>query len=151
MPISRALLDARLNTFKDECLRQGIKVTHQRLEIFRVVASTEEHPDAATVHNRVKKTIPTISLDTVYRNLKLLAQYGVLSVVGMSQERVRFDGNKDPHHHFSCVKCGMIRDFISDMQNLQTPGEAQKFGAALSVHLEVKGICTACQRSQRRT
>ena len=151
MKIAREMIEKRMNVFNEACERLGIKVTHQRMEIFRVVVSTEEHPDAVTIHRRVKKRIPTISLDTVYRNLKLLAEHGVISIVGMSQESLRFDGNVRPHHHFACVKCGMIRDFSSGViGDLAMPEEAKALGKPLSLHLEVKGICAACQRGVKR-
>lgn len=143
-------ISTRLHEFMAACERLGLKVTHQRLEIFRVVASTQEHPDAISVHRRVKKRIPTVSLDTVYRNLKLLASHGLINVVGLSQESARFDGNTHPHHHFACVQCGLIRDFSSESAGaIMVPGEAQAYGKPLSVHLEVKGICVACQKSAR--
>jgi Fur family peroxide stress response transcriptional regulator len=145
------MIEKQMHAFGEACARLGIKVTHQRMEIFRVVVSTEEHPEVVSVHRRVKKRIPTISLDTVYRNLKLLAEHGLISIVGMSQESLRFDGNMRPHHHFSCMKCGMIRDFSSEGAGYpEIPDAAKAFGAPLSLHLEVKGICTACQRSVQR-
>lgn len=151
MTISRETINQRMQAFAEACARMEIKLTHQRMEIFRVVISTEEHPDAVTVHRRVKKRIPTVSLDTVYRNLKLLAEQGLVSIVGMSQESVRFDGNLHPHHHFACVKCGMIRDFSTKaVGRMAMPAEAKAFGAPLSLHLEVKGICAACQKGAKR-
>lgn len=136
----------RMKAFREACERSGIKLTHQRMEIYRTVISTEEHPDADWVYRRVKKRIPTISLDTVYRNLKLLGEHGVISVVGMSHENVRFDGRIQPHHHFVCTKCGMIRDFVSgQVDGLAMPEEAKVLGTPLSLHLEVKGICSRCQ------
>ncbi|MDX9975230.1 MAG: transcriptional repressor [FCB group bacterium] len=150
MTVPRETIAQRMNAFGKACDRLGIKVTHQRMEIFRVVISTEEHPDAVTVHRRVKKRIPTVSLDTVYRNLKLLADHGLLAIVGMSQESLRFDGNMQEHHHFACVKCGLIRDFSSGaIGGLTMPDEAKTFGAPLSLHLEVKGICATCQKSAK--
>jgi Fur family transcriptional regulator, peroxide stress response regulator len=140
-----------MDAFLEACRRRGVKITHQRMEVYRVVASTEEHPDAITVHRRVKKRIPTISLDTVYRNLKLLAEHGLISIVGMSQENLRFDGNMGPHHHFTCVTCGRISDFVSEhIAGLEAPSEAKAFGKPLSLHVEVKGICVACQKNQKR-
>lgn len=151
MTASRAMIDRRMHDFTQACVRSGIRVTHQRMEIFRAVVSTEEHPDAESVHRRVKKRIPTISLDTVYRNLRLLADHGLISIVGMSQENLRFDGNMLPHHHFACVKCGMIRDFTArTLDNRDIPDAAHAFGTVVSLHVEVKGICSACQRRTQR-
>lgn len=151
MTKSRAKIDERMRAFEETCERLGLKVTHQRMEIFRAVASTEEHPDARDVYRRVKKRIPTISLDTVYRNLKLLAENGLISILGMSQESLRFDGNMGPHHHFACVKCGRICDFVSEkIAGLEAPSEAKAFGTPLSLHVEVKGICLACQEDRNR-
>ncbi len=132
--------------FREACERQGLKLTHQRLEIYRELAATEEHPDAETIHRRVRRRIPTISQDTVYRNLKLLAEEGLISIVGMSHERLRFDANMGMHHHFVCVRCGLIRDFCSADSSASTiPDEASTFGESVSVHLEVKGVCHGCR------
>ncbi len=152
MKISREMLDRRMRAFEEACRRFGLKITHQRVELFRAVASSAEHPDAESVHRAVRKRIPMISLDTVYRNLKLLADRGLVSIVGMSQQNVRFDGNAEPHHHFACVKCGLIRDFSAEgIGPLEIPTAAKAFGVPLSLHLEVKGICAACRRKSART
>ncbi len=144
-------LHHRLKEFQEACAGLGLKVTHQRVEIFRAVIGTERHPDAEWVYRRVKQRIPMISLDTVYRNLKLLAERGLISIVGLSQESLRFDGNSEPHHHFTCVKCGLIRDFSCErMECPPMPEEAKVFGRPISVHLEVKGLCVACKKSAHR-
>ena len=135
-----------MNSFREACISRGVKVTHQRLQIYHELASTEEHPDADTIHRRVRDRIPTISRDTVYRNLKMLAEYGLISVVGMSHERLRFDANMGFHHHFVCVRCGLIRDFCSQhLESIDFPAEAEAFGDPMSLHLEVKGMCKACR------
>jgi Fur family peroxide stress response transcriptional regulator len=122
-------------------------MTHQRLEIYRELASSESHPDAIIIHKRVSRRIPTISLDTVYRNLRLLEKRGLISIVGKSRERLRFDADLGPHHHFTCVRCWKICDFRSDeSRRLDCPEAAKAFGEPLSVHLEVRGICRSCQK-----
>lgn len=139
-------LQARVDAFRKACETRGVKVTHQRLEIYRELMATEEHPDADQIHRRLRERMPTISRDTVYRNLKLLAEHDLISIVGMSHERLRFDGNMGRHHHFVCTKCGMIRDFYSrDLADTDFPAEAAAFGEPLSLHLEVKGVCARCR------
>lgn len=140
----------RIRHFCEECERRGIKLTHHRIEIFRELVSTEEHPDAEAVYHRVKDRIPTISLDTVYRNLRVLADHGLISVVGSTGERQRFDANISPHHHFMCVKCGAIHDFVSErLGTVKTPDEAAAFGEPISAHLEVRGVCHGCKERSR--
>lgn len=62
--MSRGQVDERVAHFMEVCRRYGIRVTHQRTEILRELAGTEEHPDAEAVYNSVRKRIPSISLDT---------------------------------------------------------------------------------------
>lgn len=141
------VIEKRIADFREACESQGLKLTYQRLEIYRKLAATEEHPDVETIYQGVKEHIDTISRDTVYRNLNLLAEYGLISIVGMSHERLRFDANMTHHHHFVCVKCGMIQDFYSPhLDAVAMPQEANVFGTPVSLHIEVKGVCATCQR-----
>lgn len=145
MSFPATVVKSRMEAFKQACIDGGVKVTHQRLEIYRALVSSEEHPDAETIYRCVRKRIPTISHDTVYRNLKLLSEYGLISIVGMSHERLRFDANMGLHHHFVCVRCGLIRDFTSEqLGSIGCPKEAEVFGEPVSLHFEVKGVCTKC-------
>ena len=146
MTISAKELDARMRAFVEGCAGRGVKLTHQRLEIYRELAGTETHPDADTLYRGVKKRVPTVSRDTVYRNLKLLAEHGLISVVGMSDERLRFDANMRRHHHFVCTHCGLIRDFESKkMEAVPFPKEASEWGEPHSLYVELRGICVACR------
>jgi Fur family transcriptional regulator, peroxide stress response regulator len=146
MSIASSIVDKRMEALKQACIERGVKVTHQRLEIYRELARSEEHPDADMIYRRVRKRVPSISRDTVYRNLKLLSEQGLISIVGMSHERLRFDANMDAHHHFVCIGCGLIRDFSSShLERMNFPKEAEAFGKPVSLHLEVKGVCAKCR------
>ncbi|MEW6349054.1 MAG: transcriptional repressor [Thermodesulfobacteriota bacterium] len=138
-------IDRRLEAFLDVSRGEGMKVTHQRLEIFREVASTEEHPDAETIYTRVRTRIPTVSLDTVYRTLAWLERMGLVSRVHVLSERTRFDANMGPHHHFVCSRCGLIRDFTSpEADHLPVPEEVRAWGQVHAVHVEFEGVCADC-------
>jgi Fur family peroxide stress response transcriptional regulator len=145
METSSKQLQERMSRLKDGLKRSGLKLTHQRLEIFREVAKSGIHPDAETIYKGVRERVPSISLDTVYRTLWLLLDLGLVTSLGASRERARFDANLKPHHHFVCVRCGLIRDFYSQyLENIEYPEEAEAFGEPVSLHLEVKGVCTKC-------
>ncbi len=131
--------------FQEVSRKSGAKLTHQRLEIFREVAQTIEHPDAERVFEGVRRRMPTISLDTVYRTLWWLKDLGLVTVLGPSRERVRFDANLSNHHHFVCTKCGLTRDFFSDaLDNLELPESVLSIGLVKKTQVEVKGICLKC-------
>jgi len=153
MSVAQAELARRLARFEAECDRAGIKLTHQRLEVFREVAGSEEHPDAETVFRSVRERVPTISLDTVYRTLWLLEDLGLVTTLGPKRERTRFDANMESHHHFVCERCGMIRDFESDeFDALEVPEDVAGIGSVDEMHVEVRGLCNECrQRLGRAT
>ena len=131
--------------FKTMCRQRGIKSTHLRMEIFREVAQTEDHPDVETVYQGVRHRIPTISLDTVYRTLWLLKDLGLITSLGAPNGRTRFDANLSSHHHFVCVRCGKTTDFYSDeFDCLNLPESVKAFGRVETTRVEVRGICSEC-------
>ena len=146
-------INSAVADFVKFCRELGVKPTHQRTEIYRELMATEDHPNAETIYGNVKKRIPAISLDTVYRTLRLFEQKGIISRVSAVGESMRFDGNTQRHHHFICVGCGKVRDFYSDdFNNLVVPGEVAKLGKVGSVHVEIRGMCNTCQeKSHEKT
>ncbi len=132
-------------------MRSGSKVTHQRMEIFREVAQTGDHPDVETVFKGVRERMPTVSLDTVYRTLWWLKELGLVKTLGPLRERTRFDANLSRHHHFVCIQCGLTRDFYSDkFDKLKLPESAQSIGYAEMTQVEVKGICHQCASKEKQ-
>jgi Fur family peroxide stress response transcriptional regulator len=139
----------RLARFKSAASTAGLKLTHQRLEIFREVASSLEHPDAETVFRAVRRRMPTVSLDTVYRTLATLSDLGLITALGPRRDGVRFDANLDQHHHFVCIRCRLTRDFESaELNTLHVPAVAERFGEVIAARVEVRGLCEKCARIQ---
>lgn len=135
----------RLERFKAVAKAAGIKLTHQRLEIFKELAATEEHPDADTIFRAVQQRMPTVSVDTVYRTLWMLHDLGLLTTLGPQGDGVRFDANLDQHHHYICVRCGLVRDFESaDLNGLRVPDAVKELGSIANAHVEVRGVCAKC-------
>jgi Fur family peroxide stress response transcriptional regulator len=148
MPVMTVELARRLDGFKTACRRAGVKLTHQRLEIFRAVAASLDHPDAEAVFRKVRPRLPTVSLDTVYRTLSMLGELGLVTPLGPRRESVRFDANLARHHHHVCVRCGLIRDFQSPaLDQVQLPSAAKALGRVLAMQIEVRGLCPACARA----
>ena len=142
-------IERSLERFKAACGEAGVKLTHQRLEIFREVAGSVDHPDAETVYERVRGRIPTVSLDTVYRTLWLLNDIGLITTLGPRRESVRFDANLERHHHYVCVRCGLAKDFVSaDLNSIQVPRAVKAFGSVITTHVEVRGLCAGCAKQR---
>jgi Fur family peroxide stress response transcriptional regulator len=134
--------------FEQACRSAGVKLTHQRMEIFRELAHRGDHPDAESVYRGVRRRIPTMSLDTVYRALWLFSDLGLITTLGPSRERTRFDANLSRHHHFVCLRCGLTRDFCSDaFDELRLPQSIRTIGRVETTHVEARGVCRACAKS----
>lgn len=144
--ISEQELQARLDSFENECRARGLRVTNQRREIFCAVAASREHPSAETVFLQVRKTLPNVSLDTVYRTLSSLEQMDLLTRVGAASKE-RFDGDMRPHAHFVCTECGAVYDIFPPQYAVPAaPQEARAFGDVRRVNVQFKGICKRCRK-----
>ena len=79
------------------------KRSRKRDAILACVRATTCHPSAEWVYQRLKPTIPDLSLGTVYRNLSMFKDEGLVISVGTVGGLERFDGNTKPHTHFVCT------------------------------------------------
>jgi Fur family peroxide stress response transcriptional regulator len=144
--------DERMMTrcYEDALRKAGIKVTRQRIEIIREVVHAEGHPSIGEVYEAVRLRMPSISLDTVYRTMRTLAAMGMIHPVGSSGERVRFDADKTPHHHFICAVCGEAYDFVCpELDDIPIPEQARALGLPRGSRIEVRGVCTKCLEKER--
>ena len=149
MKINKEEVEHRMKRFESVCREEGIKLTHQRIEIFREIAQTGDHPNADQIFQRVRGRIPTVSLDTVYRTVWMLNDIGLLATLGASRKRTRFDANLDSHHHFICRQCGFTRDFYSnDLDNIRLPDSVSAYGEIELTHVEVRGVCQKCAEKE---
>ena len=143
-------VENRLLGFVELCREAGLKATHQRTGIYRELARTDEHPDADTVFRRVRRRVPAISLDTVYRTLRLLEERSVIWRVASVGDRTRFDANTARHHHFVCRGCGRVQDFThKEFDSFPTPRDVAGLGVVESVCVELRGLCTNCRAKRR--
>ena len=153
MSVPKADIDRRTEAFVRFCRQHGMKATHQRMEIFRELAGSDQHPDAETVYKRVRKRVPSISRDTVYRTLSTLETEGLIRRTEVLGGPARFDPNTDRHHHFVCTVCGAIKDFHSEsLDRLPIPNSVKTLGRIESAQVQVRGVCAACagRRAKRR-
>ncbi len=120
--------------------------TKQREVILRILRSTDTHPTADWVYEQVRKTIPNISLGTVYRNLKFLRDAGEIIELTFGSTFSRFDGNPVGHYHFTCEHCQRVFDLPEPVHTEIDAVVAAKTGYRIKYHrLEFYGLCLDCQ------
>ncbi len=137
--------DEKIELLRGKCKENGMRVTPQRIEIFRVVADSCEHPDAETVYEAVKESMPNVSVDTVYRTLASLEELDMIFRVDNQLPKARFDADKTPHHHFLCTVCNEVYDiFLEPDEVITLPKNAHKFGNIKDINIQIKGVCNKC-------
>ncbi|MCI9263749.1 MAG: transcriptional repressor [Oscillospiraceae bacterium] len=124
----------------------GKRYSRQRELIYEAVMGSKEHPTAEMVYQWLKPVCPNLSLGTVYRNLNLLAEEGVL--VRMSFTVERYDGDTCPHSHFRCKSCGRVFDVEPDYDEaLDRAAEQVSPGFRVEGHdLTFIGYCPECEK-----
>src|SRR5437667_12233746 len=98
----------REDEFVALCRSHGLAATHQRRVIYATVASLHGHPSPELIYEKVKKKIPSISLATVYNNVRTFLASGMLREVSMHHGSLRVEPNNHEHHHLVCVGCRSI-------------------------------------------
>ena len=124
----------------------GKRYSRQRELIYQAVIGSKEHPTAEMVYQWLKPANPNLSLGTVYRNLNLLAQEGVL--VRMPFPVERYDGVIHPHSHFRCKECGRVFDLMLDYDDGEIDAAAGRGAPGFRIEghdLTFSGLCPECQ------
>ncbi|WP_027389157.1 Fur family transcriptional regulator [Chrysiogenes arsenatis] len=139
-----------INDISSDLRTKGMKMTRQRRVILEVLQSTKSHPTAEWIYQQVRGLMPHISLGTVYRNLNLLRDEGMILEMSYGKHQARFDGTIHPHYHVRCVQCGHIHDLNVDVpfpNELEHLVEAKTGFTVLDHRLEFSGICQNCTKT----
>ena len=124
--------------------------TRQREVVLEIVRSTMDHPTAEWVHKQARRRLPRLSLATVYRNLKELAEEGTIRELHAGGHSARFDANTGRHYHIRCVACGRVNDLpISVDSRLEEEAARAVNYRILGHEVEVLGVCPGCQAEGR--
>lgn len=130
----------------DEAIsRAGLRSTRQRHQVFEALMAKRNHPTAVEVFMRVKETMPSISLATVYNCLEALTGAGLVRHVNLERQSARYCPNLEEHGHFFCDDCGAVQDVPfkngrSISETFELPANAE-----LSCHsVTLRGRCDDC-------
>lgn len=119
--------------------------TPQRRLVLEELRKVTSHPTAVEVYKMVRRRMPKVSLGTIYRNLELLAEMGLVQKVDLLSSEARFDGNPKPHHHVRCTRCGRVGDLHELPLDMLREVPSKLGGYSIIGHrLEFVGICGNC-------
>jgi Fur family transcriptional regulator, ferric uptake regulator len=121
------------------------RMTKQRKVILEELKKVTSHPTADQLHQMVRKRLPQISIATVYRNLEILSEEGLVLKMDVAGTQRRFDGTPENHYHIRCSMCGKVDDVhIGLVASLEeTAGKSSGY-RVLSHTVEFTGICPEC-------
>lgn len=123
--------------------------SRQRQRLLSLLQSTDSHPTADWLFEKMKPEFPSLSLGTVYRNLGILEEQGRLIRISGGSSFDRYDGNVDPHAHFICNRCHRVYDIDIEwdhelLERLQRHMDHE----AQSYILHCWGECAQCKKEK---
>ena len=138
-------LDNKLEAFEESCHKNGLKITPQRIAVYKALIGMDTHPTSEEVYQQVQDEISNISLDTVNRTLHTLSEIGVAFIVEGTGQPRRFDGGLEVHQHFLCIKCGKVIDFHHEpFDNISVPDALKGQFKILRKTVYLEGLCGEC-------
>lgn len=142
-------VEQRIAEFEKRCQKAGLKITPQRVEIYKALLESTSHPSAEDVYALVKQKMGNISFDTVNRTLLTLTEIGAAFIVEGTGQPRRFDAEMEDHQHFRCVKCGRIIDFhYPPFDAIEAPEELRGRFQVLRKSVYFEGYCGDCKPSK---
>jgi Fe2+ or Zn2+ uptake regulation protein len=126
----------------------GFRLTRQRREVYEALRRTPDHPSAVQVFARVQKTMPSISLATVYNCLETLAQCGLVRQVNFDRGPSRFCPNIQRHGHIICTSCGRVDDVdVPADEELSRFWQIPDGYVVNQYDFSLRGLCPRCAGS----
>jgi Fur family ferric uptake transcriptional regulator len=126
---------------------QGRRITAQRGLLLQVMRESHEHLDAGEIYRRARGKDPRISLSTVYRNLNLLKDLGVITELHLDEEHHHYELREEAeHYHLICSNCDRVVEFDSSSMGalIEQIGAEQGF-LIEHVHIDLVGLCQECR------
>lgn len=126
------------------------KKSKQRERILQLIRASSEHLTAQAIHEILKKEIPSLSMGTVYRNVRILTEQGLIASRDFGDGVEHFDPITGIHYHFICERCGSVSDFTMPYQESITIKARKISGTTITGHtIQFYGICKKCTHQKK--
>jgi Fur family peroxide stress response transcriptional regulator len=144
-------VEGKMQWFRGRCVEAGLPCTHQRQVMYRALLESADHPSPEMLYDRVKRDIPSVSLGTVYRNIKTFIDKGLIGEASLHHGSLRLEANDTPHHHLVCRMCRKMFDLPAEQVEGISLRESLPKGFRLERFVvEVHGLCAACAAPKAR-
>ncbi|MFF3024724.1 Fur family transcriptional regulator [Gottfriedia sp. NPDC057948] len=124
----------------------GVRITPQRHAIIEYLIGSGTHPTADEIYKALEGKFPNMSVATVYNNLRVLREVGMVKELNFGDSSSRFDYITTDHYHIICEKCGEMNDFHYDgLEGINLYVEKETGFEVTNHRMEVYGICPKCK------
>ncbi len=145
-------------TKQDETLREvlqahGLRYSRPRQTILNFFGERDTHVSAEDLYLELKTRGENLSLSTVYLNLGVLKQAGLVREFSGIGGEALYDSNVGPHHHLICTGCGAVLDVpevqigeatVTDL--LKTHAQSSSGWQVGEPSIDLHGLCPDCQK-----
>ena len=127
----------------------GLRVTPQRLAIYRALVTSDAHPTAQALFEALQPTLPSLSQATVYNTLQVLVTHGLIQEIGEAGDgAVHYDANPAPHVNLICTRCHCVEDYFEiPLEGVLEQVIAGSGYQVQGVRIAYYGLCPHCQQS----
>ena len=122
------------------------RMTRQRSVILEELKKMSSHPTADELYKIVRSVLPHISLGTVYRNLDILSDMGLILILEIEGNQKRFDGNIEKHYHMHCLNCNSISDINLKTVKIEYSTDTTEGYKIIDHRLYFIGLCKECSK-----
>jgi Fur family peroxide stress response transcriptional regulator len=128
---------------------RDFRLTPQRIELVRLIATSQGHPSATQLYDRIKRQFPTMSHATVYKTLSLLKDMGQVLEIDLRDDS-HYDGiHPQPHPHLICIRCNRIIDGEADLDpKLISKLEHASGYTIIRSQISFFGLCPECKTNK---
>lgn len=143
LPAATLSMDELRRTFREA----GLSFTHQRMVLYRAVQEMRSHPSPEAIYEKVRGEIPSISLGTVYKNIRAFLDAGLLREVSPHHGTLRLETNLEEHHHLVCTRCKTIVDLEeTDLEPVRLKCQLPGGFRVDRYNVEFRGLCASCAK-----
>nr|WP_286171960.1 MULTISPECIES: peroxide-responsive transcriptional repressor PerR [Gracilibacillus] len=143
--------DHKLQEAVDKLKSSGVRITPQRHAVLEYLLNADTHPTADEIYKALEGKFPNMSVATVYNNLRVFREIGLVRELTYGDSSSRFDCDTSDHYHIICETCGKIVDFqYPSLDEVEALAE-QITGFEVTHHrMEVYGVCHACKKENNK-